>query len=80
MATPLDLTFTKITVKDFQRAWTHFQLVAMAKEGDKSKQKTILLALLRGKLVDHYVVLSEETRGSQEHWENTNISCCRKST
>ena len=64
MATPLDLPLPEITVENFQRAWTRFGLVASAKEWDESKQKTILPALLRGKLVDYYVELSEKSRAS----------------
>jgi len=64
MATPLDLPLPEVTVEDFRRAWTRFELVASAKGWDENKQKTILPALLRGKLVDYYVDLSEESRAS----------------
>ena len=64
MATPLDLPLPEITVDNFQRAWTRFELVATAKEWDDDKKKVILPTLLRGKLVDIYMTLSEETRGA----------------
>ena len=55
----LDLPLPEITVADFQRSWTRFELVASAKEWDAAKQKLILPTLLRGKLVDSYVALNE---------------------
>ena len=63
MATPLDLPLPEITVDDFQRAWTRFELVAAAKEWNDDKQKVILPTLLRGKLVDIYMTLNGDTRG-----------------
>ena len=63
MATPLDLPLPEITVDDFQRAWTSFELVAAAKEWNDDKQKVILPTLLRGKLVDIYMTLNGDTRG-----------------
>ena len=58
----LDLPLPEITVADFQRSWTRFELVASAKEWDAAKQKLILPTLLRGKLVDSYVALNESAR------------------
>ena len=64
MVTPLDLPLPEITVDNFQRAWTRFELVATAKECNDDKKKVILPTLLRGKLVDIYMTLNEETRGA----------------
>ena len=70
MATPLDLPLPEITVDNFQCAWTRFELVATAKEWDDDK-KVILPTLLRGKLVDIYMTLSEETRGALPELKKT---------
>ena len=47
-------------MEDFERAWIRFDLVAAAKKWDNAKQLAIVPALLRGKLVDFFVELSEE--------------------
>jgi len=60
----LDLPLPEITVSDFERSWTRFELVASAKEWSEAKKKVILPTLLCGKLVDVYVALDEETRAS----------------
>ena len=57
----LDLLLPEITVTDFQRSWTRFELVASAKEWNKAKQKLVLPMLLRDKLVDSYVSLDDLT-------------------
>jgi len=62
----LDLPLPEITVDDFHRGWTWFQLVASAKEWNADKQKVILPTLLRGKLVDYYAEFDEATRGDLE--------------
>ena len=64
MAQSLDLPLPEITINDFQHSWTRFELVASAKEWDEAKQKLILPTLLRGKLVDAYVLLNETARSS----------------
>ena len=66
MAAQLDLPLPEITVDDFHRGWTRFQLVASAKEWNADKQKVILPTLLRGKLVDYYAEFDEATRGDLE--------------
>ena len=58
----MDLSLPEITKVDFLRAWTHFELVAAAKEWNAVKQATVLPTLLRGKLVDIFVELDGETR------------------
>ena len=63
MATPLDLPLPEVTVKEFHRAWTRFELVAKAKEWDEARQKLVLPTLLCGKLVEYYTEADEETRG-----------------
>ena len=71
MATPLDLPLPEITVDNFQRSWTRFELVATAKEWNDDKKKVILPTLLRGKLVDIYMTLNEETRGALTELKKT---------
>ena len=60
----LDLPLPEIPVSKFERSWTRFKLVASAKEWNDAKQKLILPTLLHGKLVNVYVALDDETRGS----------------
>ena len=62
MARQLDLPLPEVTIEEFSRAWTQFELVASAKEWDAAKQKSVLPTLLRGKLVDYFVELSDETK------------------
>ena len=63
MAERLDIPLPEITVEEFQRSWTRFELVASAKGWEAAKQKLILPTLLRGKLVDIYMGLGDDTRG-----------------
>ena len=67
MAAQVDLLLPEITVKDFKRAWTRFELIADAKDWNENKRKVILPTLLRGKLVDIYLTIDEETRGNLQH-------------
>ena len=60
----MDLPLPEITKEDFLRAWTRFKLVAAAKEWNEGKRATVLPTLLRGKLVDIYIELSEGTRAN----------------
>ena len=64
MATQLDLPLPEISVENFSRAWTQFELVAAAKQWEDAKQVTILPTLLRGKLIDYYVELDMGQKGS----------------
>ena len=57
-----DVPLPEITVEEFLRAWTRFELVSTAKEWSSEKQASILPTLLRGKLVDHYVDLDAATK------------------
>ena len=61
MAT-FDLPLPEITVEEFPRAWTQFELVSAAKKWNADKQALILLTLFRGKLVDYYVNLDATTK------------------
>ena len=73
MAQQLDIPLQEITVEvveDFECSWTCFYLVAAAKKWDTAKQLTIILTMLRGKLVDYYVELSER--------DHTNIKLLKK--
>ena len=63
MAEQLDIPFLEITVEEFQHSWTRFELVSGAKEWTAAQKKRILPTLLRGKLVDIYMGLNDETRG-----------------
>ena len=67
MVAQLDLPLSEITVEDFKRAWTRFELVADAKDWNENKQKDILPMLLCRKLVDIYLTIDEETRGNLQH-------------
>ena len=64
MAMQLDLPLPEISVENFSRAWTQFELVAAAKQWEDAKQVTILPTLLRGKLIDYYVELDTGQKGS----------------
>jgi len=63
MATPLDVPLPEVVVEDFQCSWVRFELVAGTKEWDAAKQNLILPTLLRGKLVDIYMIVDDATRG-----------------
>ena len=58
----LDLPLPEVTVEDFSRAWKRFELVATAKEWNAEKKVKVLPTLLRGKLVDIYITLDEDTK------------------
>lgn len=60
-----EIPLPEIQREDFKRAWTRFELVAKAKEWNKAKQLAIIPTLLRGKLLDTYVELPDE---SKESW------------
>ena len=60
--TDLGLQLPELTVDNFQRAWTRFELVAVAKDWDEAKRRTVVPTLLRGKLIDFYTELEEGTR------------------
>lgn len=57
----VDLPLPELLVEDFQRGWTRFEFVAAAKKWDAAKQLAVVPTLLRGKLIDYYVELPEET-------------------
>ena len=58
----MDIPLPEIQVDDFERSWLRFELVAKAKEWDQAKQLAILPTLLHGKLLDHYVCLSDDEK------------------
>ena len=60
----LDLPLPELAVDNFSRAWTQFELVATAKQWDKARQWTILPTLLRGRLLDYYMELDTDQKGS----------------
>jgi len=64
MAQSTDIPLPEITIEDFRRAWTRFELVATAKKWGEDKQLAIIPTLLRGRLVDYYIDLEEEEKVS----------------
>ena len=64
MEVQLDLPLPELAVENFSHAWTQFKLVAMAKQWDEAKQLTILPTLLLGRLLDYYVELDTDQKGS----------------
>ena len=66
MAAQLDLPQPEITIEDFHRAWTQFNLVSTTKKWNRVKQKVILPTLLHGKLPDYYAECNEETQSDLE--------------
>ena len=62
MAESFDIPLPQITSEDFSRAWTHFELVATTKEWNAAKQLVVLPTLLRGKLIDYYLDLSDDEK------------------
>ena len=66
MATQLEIPLPEIQVQDFKRAWTRFELVAKAKEWDEGKQLTVIPTLLRGKLLDIFIALPDESKDSMK--------------
>lgn len=62
MAKALNIPLPQITFEDFSRAWSRFELVATAKTWDAAKQLTVVPTLLCGKLIDHYLDLTDEEK------------------
>ena len=58
----MDLQLPELTIDDFHRAWTRFELVATAKECNEEKRLTIVPTLLRGKLIDYYTEFDDATK------------------
>ena len=58
----MDLQLPELTTDNIHRAWTHFELVAAAKEWNEAKRLTIVPTLLRGKLIDYYTEFDEATK------------------
>ena len=65
------MLWPEITVDNFQRAWTRFELVVSAKEWNDRKKKVIVPTLLWGKLVDTYMTIDEDTRGDLQELKKT---------
>ena len=59
----MELPLPELIVEDFQRGWTRFEFVAAAKEWNANKQLAVIPTLLRGRLIDYYVKLDDETKG-----------------
>ena len=62
MTDSLDIPLPQITSEEFSRSWTRFELVATAKEWNAAKQLAVVPTLLRGKLIDYYLDLSEDEK------------------
>lgn len=62
MAESFDILLPQITSEDFSRAWTCCELVATTKEWNATKQLAVLPTLLRGKLIDYYLDLSDDKK------------------
>lgn len=60
----LELPLPEVMIEDFRRGWTRFEFVAAAKGWDAAKQLKVIPTLLRGKLIDYYVELSEDAKFS----------------
>ena len=58
----MELPLPELIVEDFQRGWTRFEFVAAAKEWNANKQLAVIPTLLRGRLIDYYVELDDETK------------------
>ncbi|KAL5484375.1 hypothetical protein EMCRGX_G020856 [Ephydatia muelleri] len=52
----------EISVEDFERSWRRVELIATANQWNEEKKLTVIPALLRGKLLDFYAVLTSEER------------------
>ena len=66
MAQSTDIPLPEITIEDFRRAWTRFELAATVKKWGEDKQLAIIPTLLHGRLVDYYIDLEEEKVSIQE--------------
>ena len=62
MAESLKLPLPELVVEDFKRGWKRFELVANAKGWDAARQLAVIPTLLRGKLIDYYVELSDAAK------------------
>ena len=60
----LELPLPELMIEDLRRGWTHFEFVTAAKGWDAAKQLKVIPTLLRGKLIDYYVELSEDAKSS----------------
>ena len=57
----MELQLPELTAENFQRGWTRFELVVVAKEWNEAKQLAIVSTLLRGKLIDFYTKFDDAT-------------------
>ena len=57
-----DIPLPEISVEEFHQAWTKFELAAVAKEWNATKQLSVVPALLRGKLLDYYIQLDDSEK------------------
>ena len=58
----MDLPLPELIAEDLKRGWTRFEFVAVAKEWNAAKQLAVIPALLRGKLINYYIELDDETK------------------
>ena len=64
MATLLELSLLELVAEDFQRGWTCFEFVTAAQEWNAKKQLTVIPTLLRGKLIDYYIIVRNQDNGN----------------
>ena len=62
MAESLELLLPELVTEDFKRGWTRFEFVATAKGWDAARQLAVIPTLLRGKLINYYVKLPDDTK------------------
>eukprot|EP00731_Ephydatia_muelleri_P005767 Em0003g15a len=60
------LTLPEKSVEDFERSWRRVELIASANQWNEEKKLAVIPALLRGKLLDFYAVLTSEERSDLE--------------
>ena len=59
----MELPLPELIVEDFRRGWTRFEFVAAAKDWNANKQLAVIPTLLRGRLINYYDELDDDTKG-----------------
>ena len=57
-----ELPLPEVTIEDFSWAWKRFELVATVKEWNPEKRAKVLPTLLRGRPMDIYIHLDDDTK------------------
>ena len=58
----MKLPLPELIVENFQCGWTRFEFVVAAKEWNANKQLAVIPTLFKGKLIDYYVKLDDDTK------------------